>query len=381
MKMVGDFFSFQNGYAFKSKDFVREGKYKIVKIKELKDGLVKFFDDTAEVNLPDNFEFDKYIIQKGDVLFALTGDPVNKPNPLSWVGRVAYYNYDEPALLNQRVCKAIPKTDIPSDFLYYFFRQNREFYRLASKATGSASQANISTKTIEQHNINIPDIENVKTIVTFLKNIDDKISYNNRINRNLSEQIQVIFVDLFGEEIRNTKIGEVVPWGDLITVIDHRGKNLPFTTDITDYPIIDVGALRGDIRVIDFRVIDFNNCTKFVNEETYNNWFRSGHPKVWVILLSTVGNLDEMKFFIGKKGCIAQNVVALTYCEKGSVERHNGLIRRFIPKGKRIDQFDVRAIIDVETWINSLLRKLLGYKTADELFEEELDKIYHVDAA
>lgn len=195
--MVGDFFSFQNGYAFKSKDFVREGKYKIVKIKELKDGLVKFFDDTAEVNLPDNFEFDKYIIQKGDVLFALTGDPVNKPNPLSWVGRVAYYNYDEPALLNQRVCKAIPKTDIPSDFLYYFFRQNREFYRLASKATGSASQANISTKTIEQHNINIPDIENVKTIVTFLKNIDDKISYNNRINRNLSEQAKILYKEWF----------------------------------------------------------------------------------------------------------------------------------------------------------------------------------------
>ena len=119
MKMVGDFFSFQNGYAFKSKDFVREGKYKIVKIKELKDGLVKFFDDTAEVNLPDNFEFDKYIIQKGDVLFALTGDPVNKPNPLSWVGRVAYYNYDEPALLNQRVCKAIPKTDKRFSILFF----------------------------------------------------------------------------------------------------------------------------------------------------------------------------------------------------------------------------------------------------------------------
>lgn len=70
-----------------------------------------------------------------------------------------------------------------------------------------------------------------------------------------------------------------------------------------------------------------------------------------------------------------------TSCEKGSVERHNGLIRRFIPKGKRIDQFDVQAIIDIETWINSLPRKLLGYKTSDELFEEELDKIYQVDAA
>ena len=213
MKMVGDFFSFQNGYAFKSKDFVHEGKYKIVKIKELKDGLVQFFDDTTEVDLLDNFDFNKYIIRKGDVLFALTGDPVNKPNPLSWVGRVAYYNYDEPALLNQRVCKAIPKTDIPSDFLYYFFRQNREFYRLASKATGSASQANISTKTIEQHNINIPDVENVKKIVTFLKNIDDKILYNNRINRNLSEQASAYYenwkMSLTGGAVELSKVIDV----------------------------------------------------------------------------------------------------------------------------------------------------------------------------
>lgn len=42
-----------------------------------------------------------------------------------------------------------------------------------------------------------------------------------------------------------------------------------------------------------------------------------------------------------------------TSCEKGSVERHNGLIRSFIPKGKWIDQFDVQAVIDVETWIKA----------------------------
>ncbi len=69
-----------------------------------------------------------------------------------------------------------------------------------------------------------------------------------------------------------------------------------------------------------------------------------------------------------------------TSCEKGSVERHNGLIRRFIPKGRRIDSFTNEQISRVELWCNSLPRKILGYQTPDELFEAELDKIYTVVA-
>ena len=65
-----------------------------------------------------------------------------------------------------------------------------------------------------------------------------------------------------------------------------------------------------------------------------------------------------------------------TSCEKGSVERHNGLIRRFIPKGKRIDSYSTEQIGQIEIWCNSLPRKILGYQTPDELFEEELDRIY-----
>lgn len=63
-------------------------------------------------------------------------------------------------------------------------------------------------------------------------------------------------------------------------------------------------------------------------------------------------------------------------CEKGSVERHNGLIRRFIPKGKRIDSYSDEQIAQIETWFNSLPRKLLAYRTPDDLFEDELDRIY-----
>lgn len=93
--------------------------------------------------------------------------------------------------------------------------------------------------------------------------------------------------------------------GDFIESIDNRGKTPPLSNKTTSYPIIDVKALSGDMRII-----DYNKCTKYVDEKTYNNWFRSGHPKQYDILISTVGSLAEMKLFLGDIGCIAQNVVA-----------------------------------------------------------------------
>ena len=65
-----------------------------------------------------------------------------------------------------------------------------------------------------------------------------------------------------------------------------------------------------------------------------------------------------------------------TSCDKGTVERHNGLIRRFIPKGDCINNYSLQDIINIETWCNSLPRKILAYHTPDEIFERELDHIY-----
>ncbi len=70
-----------------------------------------------------------------------------------------------------------------------------------------------------------------------------------------------------------------------------------------------------------------------------------------------------------------------TSCEKGTNERHNGIIRRFIPKGKRIDDFSAENISNIKIWCNSLPRKILGYRTPDEAFEAELDLIYQQNAA
>lgn len=62
--------------------------------------------------------------------------------------------------------------------------------------------------------------------------------------------------------------------------------------------------------------------------------------------------------------------------EKGTNECHNKLLRRFIPKGVSMRGYSADDIAYMADWANTLPRKILGYRTPDELFEEELDRIY-----
>lgn len=56
--------------------------------------------------------------------------------------------------------------------------------------------------------------------------------------------------------------------------------------------------------------------------------------------------------------------------ERGSNENANKIIRRFIPKGKDIGQFEVSQIKDIEKWMNNYPRKKLGYRSANQAVQE-----------
>lgn len=65
-----------------------------------------------------------------------------------------------------------------------------------------------------------------------------------------------------------------------------------------------------------------------------------------------------------------------TSWEKGTNECHNKMLRRFIPKGKSIDDYSADDIMFFADKINNLPRKILNYRTPEELFEKQLDLIY-----
>lgn len=56
--------------------------------------------------------------------------------------------------------------------------------------------------------------------------------------------------------------------------------------------------------------------------------------------------------------------------ERGSNENQNRMIRRFIPKGTDIANISDKEIKRIQDWMNNYPRKILGYKTANQMANE-----------
>lgn len=129
-----------SGYPFKSSEYVSSGKYRLITIKNVKDG--EFSPDNADYidQLPDKVP-SHCILTEGDILLSLTGN----------IGRVCIvngYNY----LLNQRVAKL--QTLHPA-YAYCMFRSKEMLNKMTALSNGVAQQ-NLSPIRAEKIRILIP---------------------------------------------------------------------------------------------------------------------------------------------------------------------------------------------------------------------------------
>lgn len=213
-------------------------------------------------------------------------------------------------------------------FIYYLMRHPKVRDATIKSMTGTSGRQRAQKEAILEYSMSLPNIFDQKKIGYFLSLFDSKIEANNDTIHNLEQLSQTLFKHWFidfefpneegkpykssGGEMVESELGEIPKgWtvntlGNIVNVIDNRGKTPPLVKDNFSFPIIDVKALAGNSRVI-----DYTNCRKFVSAETYKTWFRKGHPESMDTLLSTVGSIGELKLFYYEKGCVAQNVVAL----------------------------------------------------------------------
>ena len=117
--------SLLSGYAFKSTQFDSSGEFKVVTIKNVKDGEFDGSNTNRIVSIPEKMP-KHCVLADGDILLSLTGN----------VGRTCIVNGNN-YLLNQRVAKL--QSDIPA-FTYCLFRSNDMFDAMNNLANGAAQQ-------------------------------------------------------------------------------------------------------------------------------------------------------------------------------------------------------------------------------------------------
>ena len=240
------------------------------------------------------YELRSVAVEQNDVLLNITGDSVARccvvPEEIL------------PARVNQHVAIIrADKTFADSHYIYYSLQALKEELLMQSEI--GATRNALTKGMLENIKITIPPLEEQKAIASVLSSLDDKIDLLHRQNTTLERLAETLFRQWFLKEAQED--WEEKRIGDLVKVIDNRGKTPPYTDIPSDYPLIEVNALTGNNRLVDYSVI-----RKFVDEQTFKTWFR-GHPKKYDSLLSTVGSIGEISMFLVEKGSIAQNVIAL----------------------------------------------------------------------
>jgi len=193
VRSIGTIAKAAGGYAFKSKVF-RESGYPVVKIKNIVGNGTVSLSDTQCIGIEDAHMAEKFSLEDGNLLMAMTGATVGK------IGLVV--NENQPAYLNQRVAKLEGRNiENLSPFLFCFFREQSNFAQIVGLASGSA-QPNISASGIESIPCAIPDNDQHTVFTGLVEPHFEKWISNHRLFVNLANLRDTLLPKLISGELR-----------------------------------------------------------------------------------------------------------------------------------------------------------------------------------
>lgn len=166
---------FQNGFAFKSKDFKKTG-VPVLRISNIQEDKISYkklvYIDPADYRQ----DLRQFEVHKGELVIAMSG---------ATTGKLAVSDAEETFLLNQRVGKFIPSNKLNLFWLYYFLSTKVEENL---KISAGAAQPNLSTEQIKNFLIPLPELETQSRIVNELNSLVHK-----------TRQLEVVFLNKLAE--------------------------------------------------------------------------------------------------------------------------------------------------------------------------------------
>ncbi|AEH54604.1 hypothetical protein BCO26_2546 [Heyndrickxia coagulans 2-6] len=214
----------------------------------------------------------------------------------------------------------------------------------------------LTSPQLANYKIWFTSLEEEKKIGRFFCSLDNLITLHQRKLEKMKAIKSAYLSEMFpaeGERVPKRRFaGFTQAWeqrklGDMVEeIIDNRGKTPPIVSS-SQYPLLEVASLGNDTP-------DYSKVTKYVDKETYKNWFRQ-HIKKGDILFATVGNTGVTAMMDGAhQATIAQNIVGFRPNEKFNSEF---MLQMFnlpgnLKKAKRIEMGAVQPSVKVSQLID-----------------------------
>ena len=183
---LADIATLKNGYAFQSRKYDTQGKWKILTIANVSgERYINDDDCNCIINLPNDIQ-DHQVLKEGDILISLTGN----------VGRVSLCKAGN-NLLNQRVGLLCITKNVSQEFLYQVLSSRRFENSMVACGQGAA-QMNIGKGDVE--NFVLPyssNANNIRMIAEILQSYDEFIINELRILTLLTLQKQFLLQQMF----------------------------------------------------------------------------------------------------------------------------------------------------------------------------------------
>lgn len=306
IKKLGDVCDLQNGFAFKSSDYVEKSNVMNFRMSQIRpDGTMDLYHNTKY--LPEDYanKYSDYLLSDGDVVIAMT-DMASDPRILGRPTIVFTDGYK--VLLNQRVGKLFKfDKNIYPKFLNYMLVSPSicDYYKSLGRG---GLQLNISKQDILNASIPVPPLEEQKRIV---KVLDEKFTHLETIKTNAQTNLQNA-KDLFQSQL--TKAFSNTTWEKAkledIALDFSRGKSKHRPRNDKclfggDYPFIQT----GDIRNADKYVTDYS--------ETYNETGLA-QSKLWpagTLCITIAANIAETAI-LSFSCCFPDSVIGFIPNEK-----------------------------------------------------------------
>jgi type I restriction enzyme, S subunit len=213
--------------------------------------------------------------QDGDILFA-------KITPCFENGKIAQARIQQRHGFGSTEFHVVRPSEnyVDARYLLHFLRQ--DYIRLDGerKMTGSAGQRRVPKHFLETLEIPLPPIAEQKRIAAILDKAEEIRSQRRQALEQLDAIGQSIFLEMFGDPVRNPKANKVVRLSDVTTRITDGVHQKPNYTE-SGVPFISV-------KDITTGTLKFDNC-KFISLEDHKKFTKRCGPEFQDILYTKVG--------------------------------------------------------------------------------------------